>query len=152
MHTQMHAYIYTYTCTQMYIYIYICTYAHMHIHIDTCTHTHTHTHIYTYVYTLTHTYIRTHTHTHIYIYIYIWRSTQHSPKLQHYWSLTIRLFYVISGILFGRVLPLCRDAVSVYYSFSQMSPISIMTIRKSSIVIAVTYAQCLICVVMKTLD
>ena len=28
-----------------------------------------------------------------------WRSIPHSPKLQHYWSLTIRLFNVISRIL-----------------------------------------------------
>ena len=30
-----------------------------------------------------------------------WRSTQHSPKLQHYWSLIIRLFSVISGHSLG---------------------------------------------------
>ena len=40
------------------------------------------------------------------------------PKLQHYWSLTIRLFSVISGHSLGRggVLPFCRGAVGVFYS------------------------------------
>ena len=38
------------------------------------------------------------------------------PKAQHYWDLTIRLFSVISGHSLGVVLPLCRGAVSVYYS------------------------------------
>ena len=42
---------------------------------------------------------------------------RHSPKLQYYWSLTIRLFCVISRILVGEgVLPLCREAVRVFYS------------------------------------
>ena len=41
--------------------------------------------------------------------------TPHSPKLQHYWSLTIRLLRVISRTLIGGVLLLCRDAVSVFY-------------------------------------
>ena len=49
-----------------------------------------------------------------------WRGTPHSPKLQHYWNLTIRLFSVLSRILIARgVLPpllLCREAVSVFYS------------------------------------
>ena len=40
--------------------------------------------------------------------------TPHSPKLQHYWNFTIRLFSVISRTLFGRVLPLCREAVGVF--------------------------------------
>ena len=35
-------------------------------------------------------------------------------KLQHYWNLTIGLFSVISRTFIGRVLPLCRDAVSVF--------------------------------------
>ena len=30
-----------------------------------------------------------------------WRSTPHSPKLQYYWNLTIRLFSVISRTLVG---------------------------------------------------
>ena len=30
-----------------------------------------------------------------------WRGTPHSPKLQHYWNLTIRLFSVISRTLVG---------------------------------------------------
>ena len=42
----------------------------------------------------------------------------HSPKLQHYWNLTIRLFSVIySGHSGGEgVLPLCREAVGIFYS------------------------------------
>ena len=47
--------------------------------------------------------------------------TLHFLKLQHYWSLTIRLFSVISRTLVGGGLPLCRDAVSVFYSPSQLS-------------------------------
>ena len=34
-----------------------------------------------------------------------WRGTPHSPKLQHYWNLTIRLFSVLSRTLVGGVLP-----------------------------------------------
>ena len=41
------------------------------------------------------------------------RVPPHSPKLQHYKSLTIRLFSIISRTHVGRVLPLCRDAVDV---------------------------------------
>ena len=39
-----------------------------------------------------------------------WRGTLHSPKLQHYWSLTIRLFNVISGhsLVVGGLTPLPR--------------------------------------------
>ena len=48
-----------------------------------------------------------------------WRVTLHSPKLQYYWSLTIRLFSVISKTLIGRVLALCRDAV-VFYNPSRL--------------------------------
>ena len=45
-------------------------------------------------------------------------STQHSPKLQHYRILTIRLFSVISRTLVGGggVLSLSRDAVDIFYS------------------------------------
>ena len=35
------------------------------------------------------------------------------PKLQHYWSLTIRLFSDVSKMLIGRILPLRRDVVSL---------------------------------------
>ena len=50
-----------------------------------------------------------------------WRCTQHSPKLQLDWSLTIRLFIVISRTLTGEVvLPLCRDAVGIFYCSSQL--------------------------------
>ena len=41
-----------------------------------------------------------------------WRGTPHSPKLQHCWNLTIRLFSVISRILIGRggLTPLQRSS------------------------------------------
>ena len=54
-----------------------------------------------------------------------WRSTRHSPKLQHYWNL--RLFSVISTTLIGggRVLPLFRGADGVFYSPSWLNnPVS----------------------------
>ena len=47
--------------------------------------------------------------------------TPHSPKLQHYWSHTIRLFSVAPRKLAGWVLPLCRDAVGVFYRPSRLS-------------------------------
>ena len=51
-----------------------------------------------------------------------WRSTLHSPKLQHYWNLNIRLSSVISGTTGkGFFLPLCRGAVGVFYNPSRMS-------------------------------
>ena len=42
----------------------------------------------------------------------------HSSKVQHYWSLTIKLFSVISRTLIQRwnVLPLCREVVVILYS------------------------------------
>ena len=40
--------------------------------------------------------------------------------LQYYWSLTIRLFSVISRTLVVGFLPVCRDAVSVFYSPSKL--------------------------------
>ena len=49
-----------------------------------------------------------------------WRGTSHSPKLQHYLNLTIRLFSIISRTLIKRVLPLCRKAVGVFYSPIQL--------------------------------
>ena len=49
-----------------------------------------------------------------------WRGTLCYPKFQHYSSLTIWLSSVISRTLVGRVLPLCRDAVSVFYIPSQL--------------------------------
>ncbi len=51
------------------------------------------------------------------------RGTLHSPKLQNYWNLTIRLFSVISRTLVGGVLPLCREAVGVFYSPSRLGNI-----------------------------
>ena len=43
-------------------------------------------------------------------------SASHSPKLQHHWNLTISFFSVIFRTLVGGGLPLCRGAVSVFYS------------------------------------
>ena len=39
----------------------------------------------------------------------------HSPKLLHYWSLTIRLFSIISWKFIVWFLPLCRETVGVFY-------------------------------------
>ena len=59
-----------------------------------------------------------------------WRSTSHSPKLQHSWSLTIRLFSVKSrtlvvGILpktphWGGILPLCKGWSGIYKESNQV--------------------------------
>ena len=46
------------------------------------------------------------------------KDTQHSPKLQYYQILTIRLFSVISRTFVGGNLPLCRDAVGLFFSSS----------------------------------
>ena len=54
---------------------------------------------------------------------------KHSPKLQHYWSLTIRLFSVISRTLIGGVLLLCKDVVSVFYSPSRLGQVTLMWSR-----------------------
>ena len=51
------------------------------------------------------------------------RGAPHSPKLQHCWNLTMRLFSVISRTLVGvcgGVLPPCREAVGVFYSPSRL--------------------------------
>ena len=45
-----------------------------------------------------------------------WWVTPHSPKLQHYWSLTTKSFLVISRTHVRGVLLLCRDEVSVFCS------------------------------------
>ena len=44
----------------------------------------------------------------------------HSPMLQHHWNLTVRLFSVVSRTFVWGVLPLCRGAVSVFYSPSRL--------------------------------
>ena len=49
-----------------------------------------------------------------------WKGNLHSPNLQDYWSLTIKLFSVISRILIVGVLLLCRDAVGVFYSHNRL--------------------------------
>ena len=48
------------------------------------------------------------------------RTNPHSPKLQHYWNLIIRLFSVIIKTLVGGVLPLFRDAVGVFFGPNQL--------------------------------
>ena len=58
-----------------------------------------------------------------------WRGTMHSPKLQHYWSLTIILVSVVSRTLIGGgVLPLCREAVGVFYSPSVLGNVLLIYI------------------------
>ena len=50
-----------------------------------------------------------------------WRGTQHPPKLQHYWSLTISFFFsLIFRKLVVGVLPLCWDAVRVFHRPSRL--------------------------------
>ena len=48
------------------------------------------------------------------------KGTLHFPKLQHNWSLIIRLFSVIIRTLIEGVLRHCRDTVGVFYSPSQL--------------------------------
>ena len=55
-----------------------------------------------------------------------WRSTPHSPKLQHYWRRTITLFNAIFGTLVRWVLSLCRKAVGVFYSPSWLGNIIVI--------------------------
>ena len=50
----------------------------------------------------------------------------HSPKLRHYWSLTMRLFSVISRIFVGGV---CRDSVVVFYSPSRLDQYEVESLR-----------------------
>ena len=47
-----------------------------------------------------------------------WRGTPHSPKLEHYWNFTIKLFSYPRHSSWGGVLPLWRDAVKVFNSHS----------------------------------
>ena len=44
----------------------------------------------------------------------------HSPKLQNYQSLSIRLFCVISRTIFGGILPFFRDTIGLFYSPSRL--------------------------------
>ena len=46
------------------------------------------------------------------------RGAPYSPKLQHHWNHTIRLFSIISRTFVMRVLPPCRDAVGVFFSMN----------------------------------
>ena len=62
------------------------------------------------------------------------RGISHSPKLQHYWNLSIRLFSVIIRTLVGGVLPLCRNAVSVFYSPRRLGNQSLLIFDKYFII------------------
>ena len=75
-----------------------------------------------------------------------WRSTLHSQKLQHYWSLTIRMFSVISRKLVLGVLPLCRNAFGVFCSASQQGQENegVLCIPKSSSIIGASPSECLV--------
>ena len=61
-----------------------------------------------------------------------WWDTLHSPKLQYYWSFTIRLFNVLSRKLAGRVLHRCRDGVSVFYNDPPRPFVCLLTKNYSS--------------------
>ena len=53
--------------------------------------------------------------------VMVTKGSAHSPKHQHYSRFTIWLFCVIpQHLLYGRVLPLCRDSVGVFYSSSRL--------------------------------
>ena len=52
-------------------------------------------------------------------------------KSKHYWNLTIRLFTIISRTLVGWVLPLCREAVCIFYSPSQLRKLILGIITKT---------------------
>ena len=56
------------------------------------------------------------------------KRSPHSPKLQHHWNLTIRLFSVISKTLVVGVgvLLLCREAVGVFYSPSRLGKVNVI--------------------------
>ena len=59
-----------------------------------------------------------------------WKGTLHSPKLLHYWNLTIRLLSVISRTLVGRggSYLLHREPVGIFYSPSRLSNIIMIII------------------------
>ena len=57
-----------------------------------------------------------------------WRSTLYSPKLQHYWSLLIRLFNAIPRTFIGgEVVPLSRDAVGLFVCPSWLGYVKMST-------------------------
>ena len=49
-----------------------------------------------------------------------WRGTLQSSKLRHYWSFPIKLFTVMSRTFAVGILPLCKDALSVFYCSSRL--------------------------------
>ena len=71
-----------------------------------------------------------------------WNDASHSLKFQHYWSLTIRLFSVISRTLVGWVFPLCKDAVGAFYSPSWLGH----CLRKVSWSLVYIYIYVCVCV------
>ena len=70
-----------------------------------------------------------------------WMDTPYSPKLQHYWNLTIRLSCVISRTLIEVVLPLCRDAVGVFYSPSRLGNDHMPHLIRDSIIKSKLYLE-----------
>ena len=68
-----------------------------------------------------------------------WRGTPHSPKLQHYWNLTVRLFRVISKKLVEGVLPLCWEAICVFYSSSRLGNLTIYPLFVTTYILFLRY-------------
>ena len=67
------------------------------------------------------------------------RGSPYFPKLQHYWSLAIRLFSVISRTLVGGVLPLSGDVVGVFFSSIRLAEREREWERERRSVVQVTY-------------
>ena len=67
-----------------------------------------------------------------------WRNTPHFHNFQHYWSLTIGLFWVISRTLIGGVLPLESNAIIV---FCRPSRVGQMMVRDGAIPIFQSFVQ-----------
>ena len=64
-----------------------------------------------------------------------WRFALYFPKLQHYKSLTIRLFSFISRTLVEvGVLPFCRDAVGIFYTPSRMGRKIMGQVRENQLI------------------
>ena len=70
-----------------------------------------------------------------------WRGTWHSPKLQYYWNLPIRLFSILCRTLVGEVLLLSRNAVGIFSSPSCLGQDSMCKTRRVSgkIIISQSY-------------
>ena len=59
-----------------------------------------------------------------------WRGTSLSPKVRHYWSLSMRLLCVINRKLVGGVLSVCTEADRVFYSPSRLGFLFFNLIRQ----------------------